>query len=103
MSKGSGDVSERLIVALDVPTLEEARALVARLGDSVSFYKVGMWLFFQRGVDGLIDELTAAGKQVFLDYKMYDIGETVRRELADTRRLSPADIDRILTRIEDVP
>ena len=76
------DVSERLIVALDVPTLDEARALVTRLGDSVSFYKIGMWLFFQRGVDGLIDELTAAGKQVFLDYKMYDIGETVRRGVA---------------------
>ena len=76
------DISKRLIVALDVPTLDEARLLVARLGDSVSFYKIGMWLFFQRGVDGLIDELTAAGKQVFLDYKMYDIGETVRRGVA---------------------
>lgn len=76
------DLSKRLIVALDVPTLDEARALVTRLGDSVSFYKIGMWLFFQRGVDGLIDELTAAGKQVFLDYKMYDIGETVRRGVA---------------------
>ena len=76
------DVSKRLIVALDVPTLDEARLLVKRLGDSVSFYKIGMWLFFQRGVDGLIDELTAAGKQVFLDYKMYDIGETVRRGVA---------------------
>lgn len=76
------DVSKRLIVALDVPTLDEARLLVARLGDSVSFYKIGMWLFFQRGVDGLVDELTATGKQVFLDYKMYDIGETVRRGVA---------------------
>ncbi len=79
---GVSDVSERLIVALDVPTLDEARLLVTRLGDSVSFYKIGMWLFFQRGVDSLIDELTAAGKQVFLDYKMYDIGETVRRGVA---------------------
>ena len=76
------EVSERLIVALDVPTLEEARSLVATLGTSVSFYKIGMWLFFQRGVDALIDELIAAGKQVFLDYKMYDIGETVRRGVA---------------------
>ena len=76
------NISGRLIVALDVPTLEEARALVAKLGESVSFYKIGMWLFFQRGVDALIDELIAAGKQVFLDYKMYDIGETVRRGVA---------------------
>lgn len=73
------DVRERLIVALDLPSLEAARALVSRLGNSVSFYKIGLWLFFQRGVDALIDELLAAGKQVFLDYKMYDIGETVRR------------------------
>ena len=70
---------DRLIVALDVPSVEEARALVARLGDSVRFYKVGMWLFFDRAVHALIDELIAAGKQVFLDYKMYDIPETVRR------------------------
>lgn len=73
------DVAGRLIVALDVPEVEQARALVARLGESVSFYKVGLWLFFQRGADALIDELVSAGKQVFLDYKMYDIGETVRR------------------------
>lgn len=73
------DVAGRLIVALDVPEVEQARALVARLGESVSFYKVGLWLFFQRGADALIDELVVAGKQVFLDYKMYDIGETVRR------------------------
>ena len=77
-----GSIEERLIVALDVPTLEEARALVARLGEAVSFYKIGMWLFFQRGVDALIDELTGSGKRVFLDYKMYDIGETVRRGVA---------------------
>ncbi|MDT7950791.1 MAG: orotidine-5'-phosphate decarboxylase [Acetobacteraceae bacterium] len=76
------DISGRLIVALDVPTLEEARALVARLGDAVSFYKIGMWLLFQRGVDDLIDGLAASGKQVFLDYKMYDIGETVRHGVA---------------------
>ena len=77
-----GSIEERLIVALDMPTLEEARALVARLGEAVSFYKIGMWLFFQRGVDALIDELTGSGKRVFLDYKMYDIGETVRRGVA---------------------
>ncbi len=76
------NVGKRLIVALDVPEIDQARALVARLGDAVSFYKVGMWLFFQRGADGLIDELIGAGKQVFLDYKMYDIGETVRRGVA---------------------
>ncbi len=72
-------MDERLIVALDVPSVEEARALVARLGDDVRFYKVGMWLFFTPGVEGFIDSLVAAGKRVFLDYKMYDIPETVHR------------------------
>lgn len=76
------DLSGRLIVALDVPNLQEARLLIDRLGDTVSFYKIGMWLFFQRGVDELVDELIAGGKRVFLDYKMYDIGETVRRGVA---------------------
>ena len=76
----------RLIVALDVPTIAEARALVARLGDSVTFYKIGMWLFFEPGVHALIDDLVAAGKQVFLDYKMYDIPETVRRGVAAVAR-----------------
>ncbi len=73
---------DRLIVALDVPDIAAARALVAQLDGTVSFFKIGLWLFFQPGVDALIDEIIAAGKQVFLDYKMYDIGETVRRGVA---------------------
>ena len=75
-------MQDRLIVALDVPTIAEARALVTELDGIVSFFKIGMWLFFQPGTDALIDELVAAGKRVFLDYKMYDIGETVRRGVA---------------------
>ena len=78
--------ADRLIVALDVPGVAEARALVARLGEAVRFYKVGMWLLFSPGVDGFIDELAAAGKQVFLDYKMYDIPETVRHGVAAVAR-----------------
>lgn len=81
-SPGGRGLQDRLIVALDVPEIAQARALVARLGDAVSFYKVGLWLLFDPGANGLIDELLAAGKQVFLDYKMYDIGETVRRGVA---------------------
>ena len=72
----------RLIVALDVPSVDDARALVDQLGSAVSFYKVGMWLLFDRRVHGFIDELLRAGKHVFLDYKMYDIPETVRRGVA---------------------
>ncbi len=75
-------MQDRLIVALDVPTVAEARRVVAELDGVASFFKIGMWLFFQPGTDALIDELVAAGKRVFLDYKMYDIGETVRRGVA---------------------
>lgn len=73
---------DRLIVALDVPTLDDARRLTDTLGDTVSFYKLGMWLLFQPGADALAAELIDAGKQIFLDYKLYDIGETVRQGTA---------------------
>ena len=71
----------RLIVPLDVPTVEEARAMVAALGDTVSFYKVGLELFASEGM-GLARELKAQGKQVFLDWKLHDIGTTVQRATA---------------------
>jgi orotidine-5'-phosphate decarboxylase len=79
-------MKDALIVALDVPDVARARSLVADLGDAVSFYKVGMWLLYQQGVDRLVDELLEAGKQVFLDCKMYDIGETVRRGVMSVAR-----------------
>jgi orotidine-5'-phosphate decarboxylase len=68
----------RIIVALDVETASEARALVSALGDSVSFYKVGLELYASAGMD-FVRELKAQGHRVFLDLKLYDIGETVRR------------------------
>jgi len=68
----------RLIVPLDVPTADEARALATRIGDVVSFYKVGLELFASDGM-GLARELKAEGKQVFLDWKLHDIGATVER------------------------
>ena len=72
----------RLIVPLDLPTVDEARAMVEALGDSISFYKVGLELF--AGGEGmtLARELKAAGKQVFLDWKLHDIGTTVQRSAA---------------------
>ena len=79
-------MDDRLIVALDVPTIRKARELVRQLDGLVSFYKIGLWLFFEPGVDILIDDLIAAGHKVFLDYKMYDIGETVRRGVASAAR-----------------
>lgn len=71
----------RLIVPLDVPTADEARALVAALGETVSFYKVGLELFASDGM-ALARELKAQGKQVFLDWKLHDIGTTVQRAAA---------------------
>jgi orotidine-5'-phosphate decarboxylase len=69
---------ERLIFAMDVPTVEEARRLVEELGDSVLFYKLGLQLFMAGGYYELIDWLRARGKKVFVDLKFFDVPETVR-------------------------
>jgi orotidine-5'-phosphate decarboxylase len=74
-----------IIIALDVETADQARALVVALGDSVNFYKVGMELYAAAGME-LVRELTGAGKQVFLDMKFYDIGETVKRAVAQVAK-----------------
>jgi orotidine-5'-phosphate decarboxylase len=67
---------ERLIVALDLSSVEAAEALVVRLGDAVSFYKIGYQLAYAGGLS-YAQKLTGAGKQVFLDLKLHDIGNTV--------------------------
>lgn len=77
---------DRLIVALDVDSVETARALVARLGDSVSFYKIGMELAYGGGLP-LVEELKAGGKKVFVDLKLHDIGQTVERATRQIARL----------------
>ena len=74
-----------VIVALDVESAGDARALVTRLGSSVSFYKVGMELYAAAGMD-FVRELIAGGKDVFLDLKLYDIGETVKRAVSQVAR-----------------
>lgn len=74
---------ERLIVALDVPTAAEARALVEKLGDAACFYKVGLELFSAGGYFELIEWLARRGNKVFADLKLYDIPETVRRATAN--------------------
>ena len=74
---------ERLIVALDVPTAREAKALVEKLGDSARFYKVGLELFTAGGYFELIEWLVKRGNKVFADLKLYDIPETVRRAVAN--------------------
>src|SRR6267142_3634415 len=76
---------ERLIVALDVPTAAEARALVEKLGDAVRFYKVGLELFSAAGYFELVAGLVGRGNRVFADLKLYDIPETVARAVANLR------------------
>jgi orotidine-5'-phosphate decarboxylase len=78
--------AERLIVALDVATPQEARALVEKLGDAARFYKIGLELFTAEGYFELLAWLTARGNKVFADLKLYDIPETVRRAVANLRR-----------------
>ena len=71
----------RLICALDVPSADEARALVDRIEGAVGFYKIGLQLFATDGM-GLARALKAEGRQVFLDWKLHDIGATVEKAAA---------------------
>jgi orotidine-5'-phosphate decarboxylase len=75
------DERERLIVALDVPSAADATAMVDALGDEVTFYKVGLELFTAASMS-FVRELRKRDKQVFLDLKLFDIGETVARTIA---------------------
>ena len=76
---------ERLIVALDVATAQEARQLAERIGDAARFYKVGLELFMAGGYFELVDWLVARGAKVFVDLKFFDVPETVRRAVANLR------------------
>ena len=79
-------LNAKLIVALDVSDIAQARKMVARLGDSVSFYKIGMELAYGGGL-ALVEEFSKAGKQVFVDLKLHDIGHTVEKATAQIARL----------------
>jgi len=80
------DARDRLIVALDLPSVADARRMVETLGASVSFYKVGMQLVFAGGLS-LVEELVAAEKRVFLDMKLLDIDNTVAGGVGSIARL----------------
>jgi len=81
ISQKSIPVRERLIMALDVPSLDEAKALVEELDDAVIFYKVGMELFMSGDYFGFIEWLKARQKKVFVDLKFFDIPATVGRAI----------------------
>jgi len=76
---------DRLIVALDIPEVSDARRLVETIGESAGFYKVGMELAYGEGLP-LVPELVSAGKQVFLDLKLHDIPNTVERATAQAAK-----------------
>jgi orotidine-5'-phosphate decarboxylase len=80
------DARERLIVALDVSSVAAAGAMVERLGDAVSFYKIGYQLAFAGGLD-FAANLVRGGKQVFLDLKLHDIGNTVAKGVESVAKL----------------
>jgi orotidine-5'-phosphate decarboxylase len=80
------DSHDRLIVGLDLPTLAEAEAMVARLGDTVSFYKIGLQLVFAGGL-AFAGDLAKSGKKVFLDVKLLDIDNTVAGAVSNIVRL----------------
>ena len=77
---------DRLIVALDVHSMDDVKDLVTTLGDSVSYYKVGMELFYSVGPD-VVRYLRTQGKHVFLDLKLHDIPNTVAGGLASLMKL----------------
>jgi orotidine-5'-phosphate decarboxylase len=77
---------DRLIVALDLPGVEQAEAMIGKLGDSVTFYKIGYQLGYAGGLT-LVRKLTDQGKKVFLDLKMHDIGNTVARGVESIAKL----------------
>lgn len=80
------DPRDRLIVALDLPDVDAAEAMIAQLGDSVTFYKIGYQLGYAGGLP-LVRKLADAGKKVFADLKMHDIGNTVARGVESVAKL----------------
>ena len=85
-------VSDRIFVALDVATADEARALVERLGDTATSYKIGLQLFCSAG-GGIVRELADAGKRIFLDLKFHDIPNTVAGAVRSVAGLGAAVIN----------
>lgn len=71
-------IEDRLIVAVDLPEIAAAQAIVDRLDGVVSFFKLGYWLMLAPGFEAFLDRLVRSGNRIFLDTKMFDIGETVR-------------------------
>lgn len=83
---GPANPRDRLIVALDIPDVAAAEAAVRRLGDSVTFYKIGYELGFAGGL-ALAERLAGEGKKIFLDFKLHDIGNTVKGGISSLMKI----------------
>jgi orotidine-5'-phosphate decarboxylase len=81
-----GDIRDRLIIGLDVPSVEDARSIVSRIGDAGTFYKIGYQLGYAGGFE-FARELIGQGKKVFLDLKLHDIGNTVEEGVRSIARM----------------
>lgn len=81
------DARDRLIVALDLPDVEAAQRMAHDLDGAVRFFKVGLSLQLAPGIEGLIQSLISRGKNLFLDYKYYDVPETVKKAVSQAARL----------------
>lgn len=88
---------DALIVALDFPTVDEARQVVRQIGDQCCFYKVGLELLFSGGQE-FVRELKAQGHRVFVDAKLLDIGATVEKATANIARM---DVDFLTLHVTD--
>jgi orotidine-5'-phosphate decarboxylase len=82
----AGDIRDKLIIGLDVPSVDEARSVVDRIGDAGTFYKIGYQLAYAGGFE-FARELIGQGKKVFLDLKLHDIGNTVEEGVRSVARL----------------
>src|ERR1700746_4226144 len=80
------DARERLIVALDVSTAAAAQKIVAAVGDSARYYKVGLQLYTAEGPQ-IVRDLVASGRQIFLDLKLHDIPNTVASTVKEAAKL----------------
>jgi orotidine-5'-phosphate decarboxylase len=81
------DARDRLIVALDLPDVETARRMAQDLSEVVRFFKIGLSLQLAPGVEALIHSLISSGKKLFIDYKYYDVPETLKRAISQAARL----------------
>jgi orotidine-5'-phosphate decarboxylase len=85
VSRAVVPASDRLIFAMDVPTADAARRLADQLGDSITFYKLGLELFTSGGAFELLDWMVGRGKKIFLDLKLFDVPATVAGAVRNLR------------------